>query len=639
MLSEKFRTAKALRASGQEAAAVSLIQSSAVASDEDAFEAIVCFFGTGNVAEARRVRDGHGWTAEWASRSSEAIIEAMMRGDRGRALAAAEASIRTGQANPDATAIYLLLLQQNGRVDDAYRYILAHLQDPPARENLLLTVISDVAGAKGDWALARSAALIALAGNPNNFRALLALSFAAQRFGNPEEALGYAKRADKLAPESPAVAFQLMSCLNGVGDHYGAIAVFQRLKSANSVGPQLYDQLGAAYHGLGRYDEAFEACAESLRLGSRSIVAIRGILRLALETGRNREVAARFAAQYEGEVARDSEALLLVGLIALSEGDRNRAYDVLSRATAVTIAQAGANHFLDWPVTEPRIRHDCEQLELLERRNKLGDSAARALSVLRRYYGLTGDPGKAFAPEGEEAESLRRALIPYHHNPDPPFTGRALGENDYRRLQDQYRDSRPSVVVIDGFLSAQALANLRQFAEEATVWKVAYKNGYHGALLSTGFCPRVLLAIADDLRRAMPDVVGPHPLCQAWGFKYDQRMQGIALHADFARVNVNFWITPDSACDDHEVGGMVIYDVRAPSNWTFQDYNSADTGKISAFLQTNGAKATRVPYRENRCVLFDSSLFHTTDTLRFEPGYTNRRVNVTLLYGIGLSTA
>jgi hypothetical protein len=57
---------------------------------------------------------------------------------------------------------------------------------------------------------------------------------------------------------------------------------------------------------------------------------------------------------------------------------------------------------------------------------------------------------------------------------------------------------------------------------------------------------------------------------------------------------------------------------------------------ISAFLQTNGAKATRVPYRENRCVLFDSRLFHATDTCRFKPGYTNRRVNVTLLYGIGL---
>jgi tetratricopeptide (TPR) repeat protein len=637
MLSEKFRTAKALRAGGQEAAAVSLIQSSAIASDEDAFEAIVCCFATGNVGEARRIRAGHRWAAQWAARSSEAIVEAMMQGDRGKALAAAEAAIRTGQANFDATAVYLMVLKQCGRVDDAYAYILEHLQDSPSRETLLHTVISDVAAAKGDWALARSAALIASAGNPNNFRALLVLSFAAHRADRLQEALGYAMRADRLAPESPAVAFQLMSCLNGVGDHYGAIAVFQRLQSAGNVGPQIYDQLGAAFHGLGRYDEAFNACDQSLRLGSRSIVAIRGILRLALETGRNKGVE-RLVAQYEHEVEGDAESLLLLGLIALSAGDRNRAYDILSRSTASTMNQAGGIHLLDWPVSEPRIRHDYEQLELLERRGKLGESGASALSVLKRYYGLTGDPGKAFAPEGEEAASLKRALIPYHNKPDVPFAGRALGENDYRRLQDQYRDTRPSVIVIDNFLAAEALATLRQFCEEATVWKVAYKNGYHGALLSTGFCPRVLLAIADELRRAMPDVVGPHPLCQAWGFKYDQRMQGISLHADFARVNVNFWITPDSACDDHEVGGMVIYDVAAPQSWGFQDYNSADNGKITAFLQTNGARATRVPYRENRCVLFDSSLFHVTDTLRFKPGYTNRRVNVTLLYGIGLST-
>ena len=36
--------------------------------------------------------------------------------------------------------------------------------------------------------------------------------------------------------------------------------------------------------------------------------------------------------------------------------------------------------------------------------------------------------------------------------------------------------------------------------------------------------------------------------------------------------------------------------------------------------------------------MFDSALFHVTDTLRFKPGYTNRRINVTLLYGIGLRT-
>jgi hypothetical protein len=47
------------------------------------------------------------------------------------------------------------------------------------------------------------------------------------------------------------------------------------------------------------------------------------------------------------------------------------------------------------------------------------------------------------------------------------------------------------------------------------------------------------------------------------------------------------------------------------------------------------ASAKRIPHRANRCVLFDSKLIHITDEMRFMPGYENRRVNVTLLYGEG----
>jgi tetratricopeptide (TPR) repeat protein len=383
MLSDRFRTARTLRAGGQEVAALALIQSNTIDSDEDAFEAIVCCFATGNLSEAKRVREGRAWTTQWAPNSSEAVVEMMMRGDRAKALAAAEAAIRSGQANFDATAIYLMMLKENGRVDDAYRYVLSHLQHPPTEENFLLTVISDIAATKDDWALARSSALAAFAGNPNNFRAVLALSFAAQRFSDLEEALGYAKRADKLAPQSPAVALQLMSCLNDAGAHYDAIAVFERLKSAANAGPQHHDQLGAAYHGLGRFDDALDAYGASLRFGSRSIAALRGPLALALETGNHTGVE-RLMTEYRREIEGDAEALLLLGLIALFEGDRDHAYDILSRATALTVSWAVGNQLLDWPVREPRIRHDYEQLELLEQRGKLGEGGARALSVLKR---------------------------------------------------------------------------------------------------------------------------------------------------------------------------------------------------------------------------------------------------------------
>ena len=42
----------------------------------------------------------------------------------------------------------------------------------------------------------------------------------------------------------------------------------------------------------------------------------------------------------------------------------------------------------------------------------------------------------------------------------------------------------------------------------------------------------------------------------------------------------------------------------------------------------------RVPYRENRAVIFDSALFHQTDVYQFRRGYRSRRINLTLLYGM-----
>lgn len=57
---------------------------------------------------------------------------------------------------------------------------------------------------------------------------------------------------------------------------------------------------------------------------------------------------------------------------------------------------------------------------------------------------------------------------------------------------------------------------------------------------------------------------------------------------------------------------MVIYDVPAPRHWKFEDYNG-DPGKMDAYIAETDAQARRVPYKENRWVLFDSTLLHTTD--------------------------
>jgi hypothetical protein len=149
-----------------------------------------------------------------------------------------------------------------------------------------------------------------------------------------------------------------------------------------------------------------------------------------------------------------------------------------------------------------------------------------------------------------------------------------------------------------------------------------------------GFACPLLVQIADELRATYPSIVDDHPLLRWWGFKYDSQLKGINCHADFAAVNVNFWIAPDDANLDPASGGLVVWDKPAPLDWDFAQYNNPNAGKnIREFLATSGAKSVTVPHRANRAVIFDSDLFHETDRIAFKEGYLNRRINITMLYG------
>ena len=123
---------------------------------------------------------------------------------------------------------------------------------------------------------------------------------------------------------------------------------------------------------------------------------------------------------------------------------------------------------------------------------------------------------------------------------------------------------------------------------------------------------------------------------QLWAYKYDSRLSGIDIHADFAAINVNFWMSPDDANLDSESGGMVIWDKEAPLEWAMDEYNTYDPVQqdaIRAYLRENRATRLAIPHRQNRCVVFNSNLLHRTDDIHFRDGYENRRINVTMLFG------
>jgi hypothetical protein len=144
------------------------------------------------------------------------------------------------------------------------------------------------------------------------------------------------------------------------------------------------------------------------------------------------------------------------------------------------------------------------------------------------------------------------------------------------------------------YRTSEALESLRRFCWGSTVWRRVYKGGYLGAYPEFGFACPLLAQIADELRRKHPTVFAAHPLSYLWGFKYDNQLSGIELHADFAVINAHFWITPDDANLDPKSGGLVIWDHPATLDWDYNKYNS-DSAAARKFLAHAGARSVTVP--------------------------------------------
>jgi hypothetical protein len=193
------------------------------------------------------------------------------------------------------------------------------------------------------------------------------------------------------------------------------------------------------------------------------------------------------------------------------------------------------------------------------------------------------------------------------------------------------------IIVVDDVLSPEALAAIQKIMWESTVWyqtKLPLKfGGYVGAYIDDGLYDRILLQLALDLYDKLPHIFEGHPLKYLWAYKYDSEYTGINLHADQAAVNVNLWLTPDAANLDPNSGGLVVFTAKPPADWGFEQYNTNTDFVRERLLEPTGFANVTVPYRLNRAVIFDSALFHQSDSFHFRKGYKNRRINLTLLYG------
>lgn len=286
-----------------------------------------------------------------------------------------------------------------------------------------------------------------------------------------------------------------------------------------------------------------------------------------------------------------------------------------------------------------KLRHDLEHIEHLADAGLLAPSDEDLIDAYRSVLAevaATADSGRV-ALSDTQIERLggtyQRIL---HLDPAAAIAGPVINPTlDIDAITRRYFEGPAAIAVVDDFLTPGALDALRRFMNVSSIWhkwRYSNDNGYVGAMLADGFFNPLLVQITEAVRTAFPAIFKAHRLHQTWAFKHSEHMEGVPIHADSAAVNVNLYTTPDDANLDPESGGIVVWDKSTPLDWDFEKINT-DEAALWRYLDSSGARAHRVPHRQNRIVIFDSDLIHRTDDLHFRSGYLNRRINVTMLYG------
>jgi tetratricopeptide (TPR) repeat protein len=461
-----------------------------------------------------------------------------------------------------------------------------------------------------------------------------------QRAGLLGEAVQAYKQAIQLNPRYIEPHTNLGNVYQEMGRLADAQAAYEEVFAINPDHAEAHNNLGVVLKAQGRLESAAEAYRRAIALKPSHAEAQNNLGLVFMEQDLVGEAILCFERALQ-IVPGYGTALYNLGIAAIWHGD-------IACALRCFTDRARAKHDHGRPVTDravfrSRLKHDAEQLHYLLESGLVGEE-------WRPYY-------EALIRVREQLESLpagthplpnRVPVMPNDLQPIAPSFNRLVyvapceaivegalnAQLHTTEIEARYHAQQPEVTHIDGLLSDEALHRLRQFCWASTIWKKDYENGYIGAFLGDGFASPLLLQIAEELRTRLPHIFGEHRLTQAWAFKHDSARRGLNIHADAAAINVNFWITPDEANLNPDSGGLVVWDKEAPRDWDFKTYNSdKNRGRIYEWLTQQGAREIKIPYRSNRAVLFNSDLFHETDDIAFKEGLTNRRINVTLLYG------
>ena len=480
---------------------------------------------------------------------------------------------------------------------------------------------------------------------PNHQLSWKVLGGVFKQTGRISESLVASQKSVKLAPQDAEARNNVGITLRELGRLQEAEASLRQAVALKSDFVEAHSNLGVALKELGRSEEAEASYRQAIAMKPDYAPAHYNLGNTLRELGRLEEAEAslRQAVALKSDYA---EAHNNLGITLNAMGLKERAlqhFEInlqLERGTN----PVNLHHESFRTISKAKIDHDIEQFEYLAASGydiKKFHELATLYKTVSSEINCTLDTD--VLPLSDKHQSLLGDTYnrPIHILEAPALDESAIGDSfDVNKITEDYFEHEFGLTYFDNFLSPTTLKSLREFLLGSTIWfDFSHDGGYMGAYLKDGLASPLILQIAEDLRKKLPKIFKNHHLTQLWAYKYDSRacdknnsFTGINAHADFAAVNVNFWITPKSANLDPSSGGLVVYNAEAPLEWDFKTYNNNEE-KIREEIFKYDQKKTIVPYNENRVVIFNSNLFHETDNFEFKDGYENRRINVTMLFG------
>jgi tetratricopeptide (TPR) repeat protein len=460
--------------------------------------------------------------------------------------------------------------------------------------------------------------------NPRSVEILYNLGIVLAAQGKVEDAMTAYRDALEIDSDIAAVHVNLGELLDERGQTDEAIHCYKRAIALDPALSVAHNNLALALAAQGHLDDAIAAQRNALALEPDAPwVNVNLAMLLTQKHERNDtdfrllDEAMLCCGKAISRNASHIEAHRLLGVALRRHGDTDESFAAFMHHAELKYGAPSSAGGPRAPTRPYKLRHDLEQLDYLVEK-KIVDIA---------------NASRHAAAASAETSPIEMSYELFHIEGGGRLATPAINPaNNTARIETEWAESKPNIVVVDDFLTPNGLEELRRFCWGSTIWRQPYRNGYLGAFPDDGFACPLLPQLARELRDKYPGIIRDHILTGAWAFKYDGQLDGINAHADYAAVNVNFWITPDEANLDPDAGGLVLWNVPAPLDWDFQQYNQ-DEAAIYDFLDRANARSVTVPYRANRAVIFDSDLFHKTDRINFKDGYLNRRINVTFLYG------